>query len=71
MPRSIDELSDLSIDIDNHFKVDLLIDSMRSSANTLKGIAQDLVPYYKNVTKYDENAIARCGFGRLQQSAGK
>ena len=52
-------LSDLSIDIDNHFKVDLLIDSMRSSANTLKGIAQDLVPYYKNVTKYDENAISK------------
>ena len=52
-------LSDLSIDIDNHFKVDLLIDSMRSSANTLKGIAEDLVPYYKNVTKYDENAISK------------
>ena len=52
-------LSDLSIDIDNHFKVDLLIDSMRSSANTLKGIAEDLVPYYKNVTKYDEIAISK------------
>lgn len=52
-------LIDLSIDIDNHFKVDLLIDSMRSSANTLKGIAEDLVPYYKDITEYNENAISK------------
>jgi len=52
-------LSDLSINIDNHLKVDLLIDAMRSSANTLKGIAEDLVPYYKNVTEYNENAISK------------
>ena len=52
-------LIDLSIDIDNHLKVDLLIDAMRSSANTLKGIAEDLVPYYKNVTEYNENAVSK------------
>jgi len=52
-------LIDLSIDIDNHLKVDLLIDAMRSSANTLKGIAVDLVPYYKNVTEYNENAVSK------------
>ena len=52
-------LIDLSIDIDNHLKVDLLIDAMRSSANTLKGIAVDLVPYYKNVNEYNENAVSK------------
>ena len=45
------------IDIENHRYVDLLINAMRSSDNTLKGIAKSLEPYYKNIKSYDNRAI--------------
>jgi len=46
-----------NIDIENHRYVDLLINAMRSSDNTLKGIAKSLEPYYKNIKSYDNRAI--------------
>ena len=45
------------IDIENHRYVDLLINAMRSSDNTLKGVAKSLEPYYKNIKSYDNRAI--------------
>ncbi len=47
----------ISIDINNHNNVDLLIESMRTSENTLKAIAESLIPYYTKITNYDEKAI--------------
>ena len=46
-----------NIDIENHRYVDLLINAMRSSDNTLKGVAKSLEPYYKNIKSYDNRAI--------------
>ena len=50
-------LSKNDIDIENHHDVDLLINAMRSSDNTLKGVAKSLEPYYKNIKSYDNGAI--------------
>ena len=50
-------LEQISIDINKHHDVDKLIIAMRTSANTLKGIASDLKAYYSNVIQYDENAL--------------
>ena len=47
------------IDINSHNNVDLLIESMRSSENTFKAIAESLVPYYRKIKNYDEKAINR------------
>ena len=49
----------ISIDINSHNNVDLLIESMRSSENTFKAIAESLVPYYRKIKNYDEKAINR------------
>jgi len=49
-------LDQISIDINNHHNVDKLLVAMRTSANTLKGIASELRAYYSNVIEYDENA---------------
>ena len=46
-----------NIDIDNHPKRDLLIDSMRSSANNLAGVAVNLVCYFHDVVEYNQKAI--------------
>jgi glutamyl-tRNA synthetase len=46
-----------NIDIDNHPKRDLLIDSMRSSANNLAGVALNLVCYFHDVVEYNQKAI--------------
>jgi glutamyl-tRNA synthetase len=46
-----------NIDIDNHPKKDLLIDSMRSSANNLAGVALNLVCYFHDVVEYNQKAI--------------
>ena len=50
-------LGDLSIDIDNHQNVDLLLSSMRTVESTFKKIADDLIPYYFEVNKYNQQAI--------------
>ena len=47
----------ISIDIHSHNNVDLLIESMRTSDNTLKAIAESLIPYYSKDINYDEKAI--------------
>jgi len=52
-------LEEISIDINNHDNVDLLIESMRTSENTLKGIAESLRPYYEEVSDYNEKAIEK------------
>ncbi len=50
-------LKDLSIDIDNHQNVDLLLNSMRTVESTFKKIADDLIPYYVEVNTYNQQAI--------------
>ena len=50
-------LEDLSIDIDNHQNVDLLLSSMRTVESTFKKIADDLIPYYVEVNTYNQQAI--------------
>ena len=52
-------LKEIDIDINNHSNVNLMIDAMRSSENTLSGIAQSLIPYYKDEISYDEKAISK------------
>ena len=50
-------LKDLSIDIDNHQNIDLLLSSMRTVESTFKKIADDLIPYYFEVNTYNQQAI--------------
>ena len=50
-------LIDFDININEHPKKDLLIESMRSSANTLKGVANNLICYFKEIENYDQKAI--------------
>ena len=50
-------LDDLSIDIDSHQNVDLLLSSMRTVESTFKKIADDLIPYYFEVNTYNQQAI--------------
>ena len=50
-------LDNLEININEHPKKDLLIESMRSSANTLKGVANNLICYFKEIEGYDQKAI--------------
>ena len=52
-------LNKIGIDLESHSNVDLMINAMRSSENTLFGIAQTLVPYYKDDISYDDKAIVK------------
>ena len=52
-------LENFNISLEDHFDVDLLISSMRSSSNTLSGIASDLKPYYLDEIEYDNKAISK------------
>ena len=52
-------LKNFNIDIKDHSNEDKLIDSMRTSDNTLLGISSNLVPYYKDIETYDEKAIKK------------
>ena len=52
-------LENFNINLEDHFDVDLLISSMRSSSNTLSGIASDLKPYYLDEIEYDDKAISK------------
>ena len=50
-------LIDMNIDINEHIKKDLLIESMRSSSNTLKGVCNNLICYFKGIDEYNQKAI--------------
>ena len=52
-------LENFNINVEDHFDADLLISSMRSSSNTLRGIASDLKPYYLDEIEYDDKAISK------------
>jgi glutamyl-tRNA synthetase len=52
-------LDKLNININDHHDVDLLIQSMRTSDNTYSGIAESLIPYYREIETYDEKAITK------------
>ena len=52
-------LKKFEIDINTHSKADKLIEAMRTSDDTLMGIAKSLVPYYKGIEIYDEKAIKK------------
>jgi len=52
-------LNKLDIDINNHFNVNLLIESMRSADNNFSEIAKALKPYYQDIDTYDEKAIQK------------
>ena len=52
-------LNKLDIDINNHFNVNLLIESMRSADNNFSEIANALKPYYQDIDTYDEKAIQK------------
>ena len=50
-------LVDHEININEHPKKDLLIESMRFSANTLKGVSNNLICYFKEIENYDQKAV--------------
>jgi glutamyl-tRNA synthetase len=50
-------LNNHDINLNDHPKKDLLIESMRSSSNTLKGVSKNLVCYFKDIDTYDKKAI--------------
>ena len=50
-------LKSKQIDVNSHPKKELLIDSMRSSANNLEGIALNLMCYFHDVNEYNQKAI--------------
>ena len=50
-------LNKINIDMESHSNVDSLIEAMRTSSDTLSGIAQYLIPYYQDINEYDEKAL--------------
>ena len=50
-------LKKIDIEMEDHSNLDLMINAMRSSENTLSGIAESLIPYFKDISSYDKNAI--------------
>ena len=50
-------LKKIDIEMEDHSNLDLMINAMRSAENTLSGIAESLVPYFKDISSYDKNAI--------------
>ena len=50
-------LIDVDINLNEHIKKDLLIESMRSSSNTLKGVRNNLICYFKDIEEYNQKAI--------------
>ena len=52
-------LNKLDININNHENIDLLMESMRTSDNNYSGIANSLIPYYRDIDGYDEKAIKK------------
>ena len=52
-------LIDVDINLNEHIKKDLLIESMRSSSNTLKGVCNNLICYFKDIEEYNQRAIEK------------
>ena len=52
-------LKDIGIELENHPKSDLLIESMRSSADTFKVIASNLECYYQDVSNFNMKAVEK------------
>ena len=52
-------LKDIGIELENHPKSDLLIESMRSSADTFKVIASNLKCYYQDVSNFNMKAVEK------------
>jgi len=52
-------LNKLDININNHENINLLMESMRTSDNNYSGIANSLIPYYRDIDGYDEKAIKK------------
>ena len=50
-------LKKIGIEIEDHPNFELMINAMRSSENTLSGIAESLVPYFKDISDFDSKAI--------------
>ena len=50
-------LAQHNIDINTHPKIDLLIESLRSSGTTFSNVAQNLRCYFLDVESYDEKAV--------------
>ena len=50
-------LKKIGIEIEDHPNFELMINAMRSSENTLSGIAESLVPYFKDISAFDTKAI--------------
>ena len=50
-------LKKIGIEIEDHPNLELMINAMRSSENTLSGIAESLVPYFKDISDFDSKAI--------------
>ena len=50
-------LKKINIEIEDHPNLDLMINAMRSSDNTLSGIAESLVTYFKDIPAFDTKAI--------------
>ena len=47
------------IEVEDHPKAELLIESMRSSANTFEGVASNLICYYQDISAYNLKAIEK------------
>ena len=52
-------LNKLDININNHENIDLLMESMRTADNNYSGIANSLIPYYRDIDGYDDKAIKK------------
>ena len=52
-------LENKGIEVEDHPKAELLIESMRSSANTFEGVASNLICYYQDISAYNLKAIEK------------
>jgi len=52
-------LNKLDININDHENIDLLMESMRTADNNYSGIANSLIPYYRDIEGYDDKAIKK------------
>ena len=50
-------LKKIDIEMEDHSNLDLMINAMRSSENTLSGIAESLIPYFKDISSFDTKAM--------------
>ena len=59
-------LKEENIDLSDHPKRDILIEAMRSSSNTLRGVAQNLKCYVSDILEYDNKAIRKFVEGSVE-----